>query len=65
MSLTRVGPGILGAFLGALTVFLWLIFDWKILFLPLGALLGYLIGKLFESEELREKVRDLVDSLIR
>jgi len=55
----------MGACLGTLLCLLWLVFDWKFLWLFVFALLGYLVGKLFESEELREKLRDLFEAISR
>ncbi|MBI1743596.1 hypothetical protein HYR54_11110 [Candidatus Acetothermia bacterium] len=63
--MTRIGPGLMGACLGTLLCLLWLVFDWKFLWLFVFALLGYLVGKLFESEELREKLRDLFEAISR
>ncbi len=44
--------------------FLWIIFEWKTFLLLLFILIGYLIGKVFDSEEVREKLRDLFEALM-
>ena len=65
VNLTRMSPGLVGAFIGGLFGFLWVLFDWKIFLIFLFMLIGYFIGKLLESEELRDKLRDLFEAISR
>jgi hypothetical protein len=57
--MTRLSPSALGAILGVLVGLLWIWLNVKLFLLLFLAGLGFAIGKLFESEELRERVREL------
>jgi hypothetical protein len=65
VSLTRISPGLLGAAAGGLFGYLWITYEWRVFLLFLFIGIGYVGGKLFESEELREKLRDLFEAIIR
>ncbi|MCS6903039.1 MAG: hypothetical protein NZO41_02030 [Candidatus Bipolaricaulota bacterium] len=61
----RLTPSVVGAAIGVATGLLW---HWlrAELFLVIGlALVGFLVGKLLESEEIRERIRDLFSSFYR
>ncbi|MCS6935981.1 MAG: hypothetical protein NZ610_04970 [Candidatus Bipolaricaulota bacterium] len=61
----RLTPSVVGAAIGVAVGLLW---HWlrEELFLVIGlALVGFLVGKLLESEEIRERIRDLFSSLYR
>jgi predicted PurR-regulated permease PerM len=62
--MTRISPGVIGAFIGMGICLLWLIFHWGLFLLIFATLIGYLVGKLFESEEVREKLRDLFEAMM-
>lgn len=61
----RLTPSVVGALIGVVLGLLW---HWlrEELFLVVGlALVGFVVGKLLESEEIRERIRDLFSSLYR
>lgn len=61
----RLTPSAVGALIGVGAGLLWHWLRWE-LFLILGlAIVGFFMGKLFESEEVRDRVRDLFSSLYR
>lgn len=61
-----VSPARWGAILGfSLGILLTLIPVSQVLLIVLLVLLGYLVGKLLESEELRNRVRDMFSLLFR
>jgi len=53
---------ILGAFIGVLLVWIGFV---KLLIIALLMLLGYAIGKVIESEELRARVKEFISLLFR
>ncbi|MCX8103399.1 MAG: hypothetical protein N3E42_03015 [Candidatus Bipolaricaulota bacterium] len=61
----RLSPSALGAILGVLVGLLWIWLNVQLFLLLLLAGLGFAIGKLFESEELRERVRELFSFFYR
>ncbi|MCI2429284.1 hypothetical protein LM602_02700 [Candidatus Acetothermia bacterium] len=61
----RLTPSVVGALIGVAIGLLW---HWlrAELFLVIGlAVVGFVIGKLLESDEIRERIRDLFSSLYR
>lgn len=63
--MTRLSPSALGAIVGVLTGLVWIWLNVKIFLILFLAGLGFVIGKLFESEELRERLRDLFSFFYR
>ena len=63
--MARLSPGALGALLGVLVGLLWIWLNVKLFLLLFLAGVGFAIGKLVESEELRERVRDLFSFFYR
>lgn len=63
--MTRLSPSALGALLGVLIGLLWIWLNVKLFLLLILAGVGFVIGKLFESEELRERVRELFSFFYR
>lgn len=63
--MARLSPSVLGAMVGVLTGLLWIWFGVKLFLILFLAVLGFVIGKLFESEELRERVRELFSFFYR
>lgn len=57
--MTRLSPSVLGAIVGVLVGLLWIWLGVRLLLIVFLAALGFALGKLFESEELRERVREL------
>lgn len=57
--MARLSPSVLGAIVGVLVGLLWIWLGVRLLLILFLAGLGFAIGKLFESEELRERVREL------
>lgn len=63
--MTRLSPSALGAILGALVGLVWIWLNVQLFLLLFLAGLGFAIGKLFESEELRDRVRELFSFFYR
>lgn len=63
--MTRVSPSALGAIAGVVVGLLWIWLNVKLFLILFLAGLGFVIGKLFESEELRERVRELFSFFYR
>lgn len=63
--MTRLSPSALGAIIGVLVGVLWVWLGVQLFLILFLAGLGFVIGKLFESEELRERVRDLLSFFYR
>lgn len=63
--MTRLSPSALGAIVGVLVGLVWIWLGVKLFLLIFLAILGFAIGKLFESEELRERVRELFSFFYR
>ncbi|GBC75995.1 hypothetical protein HRbin07_00188 [bacterium HR07] len=63
--MTRLSPSALGAIVGVLVGLVWIWLGVKLFLLIFLAGLGFAIGKLFESEELRERVRELFSFFYR
>ncbi len=63
--MTRLSPSALGAIIGVLVGVLWVWLGVRLFLILFLAGLGFVIGKLFESEELRERVRDLLSFFYR
>lgn len=63
--MTRLSPSALGAILGALVGLVWIWLNVGLFLLLFLAGLGFAIGKLFESEELRDRVRELFSFFYR
>lgn len=63
--MARLSPSALGAIIGVLVGVLWVWLGVKLFLILFLAGLGFVIGKLFESEELRERVRDLLSFFYR
>lgn len=63
--MTRLSPSALGALLGVLVGLVWIWLNVKLFLLLILAGVGFAIGKLFESEELRERVRELFSFFYR
>ncbi len=57
--MARLSPSVLGAIVGVLVGLLWIWLGVRLFLILFLAMLGFAIGKLFESEELRERVREL------
>lgn len=57
--MTRLSLSTLGAIVGVIVGLLWIWLGVRLFLILLLAGLGFAIGKLFESEELRERMRDL------
>jgi len=62
----RLSPSLLGIILGAFigVLLVWIGFV-KLLIIALLMLLGYAIGKVIESEELRARVKEFISLLFR
>lgn len=63
--MARLSPSVLGAIVGVLVGLVWIWLGVKVFLLIFLAGLGFAIGKLFESEELRERVRELFSFFYR
>ena len=63
MQIVRLSPSILGALLGAL-IGLVILYPQLLIVLVL-TVVGYLIGRVWESDELRAKIRELFSMLFR
>ena len=63
MQVVRLSPSILGALLGTL-VGLVILYP-QLLIVLILTVAGYLIGRIWESEELRAKIRELFAMLFR
>ncbi len=63
--MARLSPSALGAIVGVVVGLVWIWLDVKLFLLLFLAGLGFAIGKLFESEELRERVRELFSFFYR
>ena len=63
--MTRLSPSALGAILGVLVGILWVWLGVQLFLILFLAGLGFALGKLFESEELRERVRELLSFFYR
>ena len=63
--MARVSPSALGAIVGVVVGLLWIWLGVKLFLILFLAGLGFVIGKLFESEELRERVRELFSFFYR
>jgi hypothetical protein len=61
----RLSPSALGAILGVVVGLVWIWLNVKLFLLLFLAGLGFAIGKLFESDELRERVRELFSFFYR
>ncbi len=61
----RLSPSALGAIVGVLVGLLWIWLNVKLFLILFFAVLGFAIGKLFESEDLRERVRELFSFFYR
>ncbi len=64
--MNRLSPSLLGIILGAFigVLLVWIGFL-KLLIIALLMLLGYAIGKVIESEELRARIKELILLLFR
>ncbi len=63
--MARVSPSALGAMAGIVVGLLWIWLGVQLFLVLFLAALGFAIGKLFESEELRERMRDLFSFFYR
>jgi hypothetical protein len=63
--MARLSPSALGAIVGVVAGLVWIWLGVKLFLLLFLAGLGFAIGKLFESEELRERVRELFSFFYR
>lgn len=63
--MARVSPSALGAIVGVVVGLLWIWLGVQLFLILFLAGLGFVIGKLFESEELRERMRDLFSFFYR
>ncbi len=63
--MARLSPSALGAIVGVLVGVLWVWLGVQLFLIVFLAGVGFVIGKLFESEELRERVRDLLSFFYR
>jgi hypothetical protein len=63
--MARLSPSALGAIVGVVVGLVWIWLGVKLFLLLFLAGLGFAIGKLFESEELRERVRELFSFFYR
>ncbi|MCL6642265.1 MAG: hypothetical protein K6T71_02930 [Candidatus Bipolaricaulota bacterium] len=63
--MARLSPSALGAILGVVVGLVWIWLGVKLFLLLFLAGLGFAMGKLFESEELRERVRELFSFFYR
>lgn len=63
--MARVSPSALGAMMGVVVGLLWIWLGVQLFLIVFLAGLGFVIGKLFESEELRERMRDLFSFFYR
>ncbi len=63
--MARLSPGAVGALIGVLIGLLWIWLGVRLFLILFLAVLGFAIGKLFESEELRERVRELFSFFYR
>lgn len=66
MSVNRLSPSILGVIIGAFigVLLVWIGFL-KLLLVALLMLVGYTIGKIIESEELRARIKEFISLLFR
>lgn len=64
--MNRLSPSLLGVILGGFigVLLVWIGFL-KLLIIALLMLLGYAIGKVIESEELRARIKELISLLFR
>jgi len=63
--MARLSPGAVGALVGTLIGLLWIWLGVRLFLILFLAVVGFAIGKLFESEELRERVRELFSFFYR
>lgn len=63
--MARLSLGALGALCGVIIGLLWIWLGLRLFLIVFLAGLGFAIGKLFESEELRERVRELFSFFYR
>ncbi len=63
--MARVSPSALGMIAGVVVGLLWIWLGVKLFLILFLAGLGFAIGKMFESEELRERMRDLFSFFYR
>lgn len=63
--MTRVSPSALGAIVGAIVGLLWIWFGVQLFLILFLTGLGFAIGKVLESEEFRERMRDLFSFFYR
>lgn len=63
--MARVSPSALGTIVGVVVGLLWIWLGVQLFLILFLAGLGFVIGKLFESEELRERVRELFSFFYR
>lgn len=63
--MARLSPSALGTIVGVVVGLLWIWLGVQLFLILFLAGLGFAIGKLFESEELRERMRDLFSFFYR
>lgn len=63
--MARLSPSVLGTVVGVVVGLLWIWLGVQLFLILFLAGLGFAIGKLFESEELRERMRDLFSFFYR
>jgi hypothetical protein len=63
--MVRWTPSVLGAIFGVLVGILWVWLGVQLFLILFLAGLGFVMGKLFESEELRDRLRDLLSFFYR
>lgn len=63
--MTRLAPSVLGALIGMLVGLLWVWLETKLFLILFLAAVGFGVGKLLESEELLERIRELFSSFYR
>jgi len=63
--MARLSPSALGAIVGVVVGLVWIWLGVQLFLLLFLAGLGFAIGKLLESEELRERVRELFSFFYR
>ncbi len=61
----RLTPGAIGALIGVAAGLLWHWLEWHLFLVFALALVGFAVGKLLESDELRERIRDFFSALYR
>lgn len=63
--MTRLSPSTLGTIMGVIVGLLWIWLGVQLFLVLFLAGLGFAVGKVFESEELRERLRDLFSFFYR